>query len=239
MAASDFVAEFEQAFRKRVRIGTVAWVVAAVSLFGVLGFGYLVSPGRPTWFLAVVVGDPLITGIAIVPIRKRLARIAKLPRALRDRLTSAGGASAVTLVFDNGLVAVLGGPSPRFYLFGSPGGTRSVPAAREVGKLLRGMLRMRPALRVSATRGPEPLRSRVARIGETMKGRLSTLFVCLPRSSAIPNPCRPSWIASVSFGAKVFLDPDSILRQVDSLAALLEDAAGMAQAGQSSAGAPP
>ena len=85
MAASDFVAEFEQAFRKRVRIGTVAWVVAAVTLFGVLGFGYLVSPGRPTWFLAVVVGDPLITGIAIVPIRKRLARIAKLPRALRER----------------------------------------------------------------------------------------------------------------------------------------------------------
>jgi hypothetical protein len=227
----DSIAAFEAAFDKKIRLVLVTLVVGSLFPLGFFVFLFLEMPGLfGAWFLVYVAADVVFTVIFLRWFRRRLEHAKNLPRAMRPRLASSGVAKRPTFVFDNGLVTTAG---IQFRLFGSPMGGKMIPTSEEVPGLERGMMRMRPVLRVFRNRGPEPLRVRLDSIQQGLNARFSNLFVFLPRPSSVPDARRASWVSTATFDFGIRqVNPDQILQQIDSLAALLEEAATMAR-GQS------
>jgi hypothetical protein len=224
----DPIVEFEAAFNKSIRLFLATLVVGGLFPIGVLGFLFFADPGGVgAWFLFYIVGDLVLTVVGVRWFRKRLEHVRNMPRTMRHRLASFGAGKGSTLIFDNGLVMTSG---LQFRLFGSPMGGKMIPSLEEVTQLERGIIRMRPALRVFRHRGPESLRRGLDLMQQALNAGISNLFVFLPRPSAPPDARRASWVSTARFGAGFRqLDSERILQQIDSIASLLEDAATMAR----------
>jgi hypothetical protein len=224
----DPISAFEAAFDKKIRFFLVTLAVGSLFPLGFFVFLFLEIPGLfGVWFLGYVAADVVFTVVFIRWFRKRLEHVKNLPRAMRPRLASSGVAKRPTFVFDNGLVTTSG---IQFRLFGSPMGGKMIPTSEEVLGLERGMMRMRPVLRIYRNRGPEALRVRLDSIQQALNARFSNLFVFLPRQSSVPDARRASWVSAATFDFGVRqVNPDQVLQEIDSLASLLEDAATMAR----------
>ena len=221
---ADPIAEFEQAFDKRIRFFLATLVVGFLVPLGFLSYLFLAVPGTfGAWFFVYVTAELVATAVFIRWFRTRLERAKNLPRAMRHRLAPSGVGKSPTVVFDNGLVMTSGF---QFRLFGSPMGGTMIPTSEEVPRLVRGMVRMRSVLRVFRNHGPEPLRARLDSIQQALKARFSNLIVALPRPLSPSDPQRPSWVSTAAFSTSP-LDSERILAQIDPLASLLEDAAAM------------
>ena len=227
---ADPIAEFEDAFGKRIRLFMATLVVGGLIPIGFLSYIVLSFPGSfPIWILTYVPVELILTAVLIRWFRRRLEHVRMLPRALRHRLAPSGVGRNATIVFDNGLVCT---SMIQYRLFGSPTGGRLIPTSEQVAELTRGMLRMHAALRVGRRQGPEFLRRRLDLVRAAMNARFSNLFVHLPRPSSPPDSQRASWVSTASFDVSpAHLDPDQILAQIDPLASLLEDAATVAREG--------
>ena len=224
----DSIDEFERTFDKRIRFLFVSLVAGGLFPVGALAYLFLAFPGNfGAWVFVYLPIQFVLTVVTARWIRRRFEHVRALPRAMRQRLASFGFRRGPTLVFDNGLVTASG---VQFRMFGSPMGGIMIPTSEEVGRLERGMLGMRPVLRIFRNRGPESLRVRLSSIQEALNARFANLIVFLPRRSAAPDARHSSWVSSANFDAGFrLLDPDRILQQIDSLASLLEDAAIMAR----------
>jgi hypothetical protein len=239
MSAADVIRDFEKALDRRLRTVTGVCVGSAAIVVGGMLFLYLASGQTlPISFLLLGIAvDPVLLAGFFFVLRRRLGRLRPFARVLQPRLSSAGATADVTFVFDNGLVFTWGRLGAQFSLFGSPSGTRLIPAAADIARYLRGLVRMRTALRVTSQGGPDSLSASLESIRATMKSRFAFLFVYLPRPSAVPDLRRPAWVARISLGppSKVLLDPQRILETADPLASLLEEAAAAAQTGRGAA----
>ena len=224
----DSIDEFERTFDKRIRFLFGSLVVGGLFPVGPLAYLFLAFPGKfGAWFFVYLPIQFVLTVVTARWIRRRFEHVRALPRAMRHRLASFGFRRHPTLVFDNGLVTASG---VQFRMFGSPMGGIMIPTSEEVLRLERGMLGMRPVLRILRNRGPDSLRVRLSSIQEALNARFANLIVFLPRPSSVPDARHSSWVSSANFDAGLRqLDPDRILQQIDSLASLLEDAATMAR----------
>jgi len=224
----DPIDEFERTFDRRTRLFIGSLVVGSFFPVGFLTYIFLALPGRVgAWVLVYVPIESVLMVVLVRWFGRRLKHVRTLPRAMRQRLAASGVRKRLTLVFDNGLITTSG---LQFRMFGSPMGGTMIPTAEEVPGLERGMLRMRPVLRIFRNRGPEALRVRLRSIQQALNARFSSLFIFLPRSSSVPDARHASWVASANFTFGLGLpDPKRILQQIDSLASLLEDAATLAR----------
>lgn len=222
VASTNAIASFEQTFLRQGRTVFATFIAVVVIVDGLLGYLILAYPELfPSAFLSLVIVIA-VGGLSFtIYLRRELAKTLLLLRALAHRLTPTGAGRGPTLVFDNGLVLAL--ETANFYLFGSPTGEKAIPRAEDVGPLLRHVLRLRRALRIGRKQGPESLRIRLEGIRKSLNASFAWIFVYLPKPTAPPDPRRPSWIVSVSFGG-FRLHAGPILMQIDSLAALLEEA---------------
>jgi len=226
----DPIDGFERTFDKRIRFFIGSLVVGCLFPAGFLAYLFLAFPGTFGALVLVYIPIELVFTVVFTRwFRRRLEHVRNLPRAMRHRLAPSGVGmrNRPTLVLDNGLVMASG---VQFRLFGSPMGGTMIPTSEEVPGLERGMLRMRPALRIFRNRGPESLRVLLNSIQQALNARFSNLYVFLPRPSSMPDVRHASWVSSANFEAGFRQpDPDRILQQIDSLASLLEDAAMMAR----------
>ena len=224
----DSIDEFERTFTKRIQFFIGSLVVGSLFLVGVLVYLSVAFSGTfRAWVLVYIPIEFVWTLVIARWFGRRLKRVRALPRAMRRRLAPSGVGKRPTFVFDNGLVVTSGF---QYRMFGSPMGGTLIPTSEEVSGLERGMMRMRPVLRIFRNHGPESLRVRLNSIQKALNARFSSLLVFLPRPSSAPDAQRAPWVASASFtGGFSLLDPDRILQQIDSLAALLKDAVTMAR----------
>src|SRR2546425_9522241 len=102
---ADPIAEFEDAFGKRIRLFMATLVVGGLIPIGFLSYIVLSFPGSfPIWILTYVPVELILTAVLIRWFRRRLEHVRTLPRALRHRLAPSGVGRGATIVFDNGLV---------------------------------------------------------------------------------------------------------------------------------------
>jgi hypothetical protein len=224
----DPIDEFEKTFTKRIRFFVGSLVGGSLFPVGILAYLFVAFSGTFGALILVCIPIELVWTLVIARwFGRRLKRVRALPRAMRRRLAPSGVGKRPTFVFDNGLVVTSGF---QYRMFGSPMGGTMIPTSAEVSGLERGIMRMRPVLRIFRNHGPESLRVRLNSIQKALNARFSSLLVFLPRPSSGPDARHPSWVASASFtGGFSLLDPDRILQQIDSLAALLENAVTMAR----------